>query len=70
MRVRHQVLPVLEQELGPGVAAALARTAEQLRPDMEALDRLAEELLAGARCSEGLVVARLEGLPTPLSPGC
>jgi tRNA(Ile)-lysidine synthase len=41
-RVRHRVLPVLEQELGPGVAATLARTADQLREDMEALDRWAD----------------------------
>jgi len=45
-RVRHTVLPVLERELGPGVAETLARTAEQLRPDMEALDRLADVALA------------------------
>jgi tRNA(Ile)-lysidine synthase len=65
-RIRHRVLPVLEQELGPGVASALARTAEQLRPDMEALDRLAEELLVGARDSEGLDLDRLEGRPHAL----
>ncbi len=41
-RVRRRVLPVLEEELGPGVAATLARTADQLREDMEALDRLAD----------------------------
>ncbi|GEP39065.1 tRNA(Ile)-lysidine synthase [Nocardioides psychrotolerans] len=45
-RVRHSVLPVLERELGPGVAETLARTAEQLRPDMAALDRLADAALA------------------------
>lgn len=65
-RIRHRVMPVLEQELGPGVQATLARTAEQLRPDMEALDRLAEELLVSVRDSEGLVVARLEGRPEAL----
>jgi tRNA(Ile)-lysidine synthase len=65
-RIRHRVMPVLEQELGPGVAAALARTAEQLRPDVEALDRLAEELFVGARDSEGLVLARLDGRPGAL----
>jgi tRNA(Ile)-lysidine synthase len=41
VRVRASVLPVLERELGPGVAEALARTAEQLREDNEALDGLA-----------------------------
>ncbi|NED95997.1 tRNA lysidine(34) synthetase TilS [Phytoactinopolyspora alkaliphila] len=40
-RVRHLVLPVLEKELGPGVAAALARTAELLRADADALDHVA-----------------------------
>lgn len=41
-RVRSRVLPLLEDELGPGVAATLARTAEQLRPDMDLLDDLAD----------------------------
>jgi tRNA(Ile)-lysidine synthase len=42
-RVRHQVLPVLEKELGPGVAEALARTAELFRIDSAALDADAED---------------------------
>ena len=44
VRVRRNVLPVLEAELGPGVAEALARTAEQLREDAHALDSFAEEV--------------------------
>jgi tRNA(Ile)-lysidine synthase len=48
VRVRRDVLPVLEAELGPGVAEALARTAEALREDEEAfatmIDEVAEEL--------------------------
>jgi tRNA(Ile)-lysidine synthase len=48
VRVRTNVLPVLEAELGPGVAEALARTAEQLREDEEAfatmIDEVADEL--------------------------
>ncbi len=47
-RVRAAVLPVLEDTLGPGVAVALARTAELLREDADALDALAAELLAAA----------------------
>lgn len=43
VRVREQVLPVLERELGPGIAEALARTADQLREDDEVLDNLAEQ---------------------------
>jgi tRNA(Ile)-lysidine synthase len=42
VRVRLRVLPVLEAELGPGVAATLARTADQVRADMDLLDDLAE----------------------------
>jgi tRNA(Ile)-lysidine synthase len=38
------VLPLLEAELGPGVAEALARTAEHLREDGAALDHMAEEV--------------------------
>lgn len=52
-RVRSVVLPVLEQELGPGVAAALARTADALREDMEYLDRLTDDLLATALSRSG-----------------
>jgi tRNA(Ile)-lysidine synthase len=45
VRVRRTVLPLLETELGPGVAEALARTAEQLREDAAALDHFAEEIV-------------------------
>jgi tRNA(Ile)-lysidine synthase len=44
VRVRQRVLPVLERELGPGIPEALARTAEQLREDADALDHFAEEI--------------------------
>jgi tRNA(Ile)-lysidine synthase len=40
-RVRGQLMPALEQALGPGVAAALARTAGLLRADADALDAIA-----------------------------
>src|SRR4051812_20543659 len=40
VRVRSRVLPVLEAELGPGVAEALARSASQLRDDADALDAM------------------------------
>jgi len=47
-RVRAHVLPVLEDELGPGVAQALVRTADQLREDADALDALAADLLTAS----------------------
>lgn len=40
VRVRQTVLPTLERELGPGIAEALARTAEQSREDAEALEAM------------------------------
>jgi tRNA(Ile)-lysidine synthase len=46
VRVRTRLLPALEDELGPGVAATLARTADQLRADMDLLDDQAEAALA------------------------
>ena len=42
VRVRQNVLPLLESELGPGVVQALARTADMLRDDADALDALAQ----------------------------
>lgn len=45
VRVREIVLPVLEAELGPGIAAALARTAAQLREDAEAFDEMIDETI-------------------------
>jgi tRNA(Ile)-lysidine synthase len=45
VRVRERVLPVLEAELGPGIAEALARTAAQLREDAEAFDQMIDETI-------------------------
>jgi tRNA(Ile)-lysidine synthase len=59
-RVRHQVMPALEEALGPGVAEALARTASQLRADAEYLDDLAFAE------SGGLDASRLEALPAAI----
>ena len=40
-RVRHEVLPLMEDKLGPGISSALARTAHLLRDDADALDAIA-----------------------------
>jgi tRNA(Ile)-lysidine synthase len=64
VRVRRAVLPVLERELGPGVADALARTARLLRDDADALDGLAQAALDRAReGADGLEVAALLAEP-------
>jgi len=70
VRVRSRLLPALEDELGPGVAEALARTAGQLRADADLLDELAataaRELTdgqPGQAGQPGLPVAGLAALP-------
>ena len=45
VRARRALLD-LERDLGPGVSAALARTADQLREDADHLDALADAALA------------------------
>ena len=65
-RVRTRVLPVLETELGPGVADALARSADLLRADADLLDSLAEDASAGVVRDGGLDCVGLAALPTAL----
>jgi tRNA(Ile)-lysidine synthase len=63
VRLRTEVLPLLDDVLGGGVAPALARTAAQLREDLDALDALADE----HRPEDGdLRVDDVAGLPTAL----
>ncbi len=50
-RLRHEVLPLLEDVLAGGVAEALARTAWQLQADLDTLEGLAEQALAAATAS-------------------
>jgi tRNA(Ile)-lysidine synthase len=45
VRVREKVLPLMESEIGPGIADALTRSAKILRDDADALDKWAEEVL-------------------------
>jgi tRNA(Ile)-lysidine synthase len=41
VRLRHELIPLMEEILQGGVAGALARTAEQLREDLDTLDEIA-----------------------------
>jgi len=58
VRVRREVLPALEAAIGPGVVEALARSAELLRADADALDEWADKAAA-----DGLALAALSALP-------
>lgn len=70
VRVRDRVLPVLEAELGPGIAEALARTAEQLREDAEAFDEMIhetiEDIVEHAEAGISVSVAALAANPAAL----
>jgi len=66
VRLRAEVLPLLEDVLAGGVAEALARTAEQLREDTDVLDALAADLLGAAHTGEGLDCAVLAAAPPAL----
>ncbi len=48
IRVRAEVLPVMEDKLGPGIAAALARSAGILRDDADALDEIAQSEISAS----------------------
>jgi len=60
VRVRNEVLPVLESNLGPGIVDALARSARILREDADALDHLATQFLSSG---DPLEVEKLVVLP-------
>ncbi|PWW65896.1 tRNA lysidine(34) synthetase TilS [Actinokineospora spheciospongiae] len=64
VRLRHEVLPLLEEVLQGGVAGALARTGAQLQDDLAALDELAADLYTPS--ADGLAVDRLAGAPAAL----
>lgn len=70
VRVRERVLPVLEAELGPGIAEALVRTAEQLREDAEAFDEMIQEtiedIVEHAEAGISVSVAALAANPAAL----
>ena len=63
VRLRAEVLPLLEQVLQGGVAEALARTAVQLQDDLDALDALAAAELVASEIQQHLTVERLVDLP-------
>jgi tRNA(Ile)-lysidine synthase len=66
-RVRQQILPLMEELLGPGVTESLARTAGLMRDDADALDELAAEAEERLRSADGgLEVAALAALPVAI----
>jgi tRNA(Ile)-lysidine synthase len=66
VRLRTEVLPLLEDVLGGGVAEALARTASALREDTELIDAIAAEAAAGVSAGPELKTEALSALPAPV----
>ncbi|WP_436787815.1 tRNA lysidine(34) synthetase TilS, partial [Yinghuangia sp. YIM S10712] len=63
-RVRHDVLPVMEKALGPGISESLARTARLFRDDADALDAWADRVQRELTLEDGgLDVCALAELP-------
>ncbi|HKT57649.1 MAG TPA: tRNA lysidine(34) synthetase TilS, partial [Microbacterium sp.] len=70
VRVRRTVLPTLESELGPGIAEALARTAEQLQEDAAAfadmIDETIEDIVEHAEAGIAVSAVALAANPAAL----
>lgn len=66
VRLRTEVLPLLDDVLGGGVPAALARTADALREDTDTLDQLGAQAHRDALTGAGLSVAALAPLPAAI----
>ena len=62
VRVRENILPLLENEIGPGITDALARSAKLLREDAIALDQWAEEVFGKIEPSS-IEISLLTNLP-------
>ena len=62
VRVRTEALPKLEESIGPGITEALARSADLLRDDADALDDWAAQVAAGLDLAD-LEVSLLADLP-------
>ncbi|MYR08371.1 tRNA lysidine(34) synthetase TilS [Gordonia sp. SID5947] len=63
VRLRAEVLPLLDDVLHGGVVEALGRTASSVRADNEALDELAADRYRSVVGDDGLDAAGIRGLP-------
>jgi tRNA(Ile)-lysidine synthase len=60
VRVRKNILPLMERDLGPGISEALARSSKILREDADALDQYADRFMKEA---DYLSIEELASLP-------
>lgn len=68
VRLRHEVIPLLDDVLGGGVRPALARTATLMAQDLDALDWIAGNVVTRATRADGsLDIAELAGQPVAIT---
>lgn len=66
VKIRKQILPLMESQLGPGIKEALARSARIFREDSDALEILTDEIFATIANPGSIEVELLERLPAAL----
>jgi tRNA(Ile)-lysidine synthase len=64
VRVRNELLPKMEKEIGPGISKALARTSRILREDADALDLIAGDLFTSLVDPTQIPIELIADLPT------
>jgi tRNA(Ile)-lysidine synthase len=64
VRVRTEILPKMEKEIGPGISKALARTSRILREDADALDLIAGDLFTSLADPTQIPIELIADLPT------
>jgi len=63
VRVRNEILPKMEKEIGPGISKALARTSRILREDADALDLIAGDIFSTLADPTQIPIESLSELP-------
>ncbi len=63
VRVRNEILPKMEKEIGPGISKALARTSRILREDADALDLIAGEIFTNLADPTQIPIESISDLP-------
>lgn len=63
VRVRNEILPKMEKEIGPGISKALARTSRILREDADALDLIAGDIFASLADPTQIPIELISELP-------
>lgn len=63
VRVRNEILPKMEKEIGPGISKALARTSRILREDADALDLIAGDIFASLADPTQIPIESISKLP-------